>query len=311
MSDSNTNRLYKDRLFKRVFETKEDLLSLYNAVNNTDYDNPDDVEINTVEDFIYMGMKNDVSFLIYDVLNLYEHQSTDNPNMALRGFMYMAELYKGLFKEHKDLYSSKRIPLPTPQFIVFYNGGDNDPDESLIKMSDAYAGEISGSPALECIARVLNINYGHNKQLMDKCKKLHEYSILVQKIKLYLNQGMTRKDAIAKAVDEAIKEGILAELLEKHRLEVTDMLLTEYDELEHISNEKSISFAEGKAEGREEGELRHLVTQVSRKVAKGKSVEKIADEVEESINVVQRIYDVVVRHTTEDDVDSIIDELNN
>ena len=260
MNEVNTNRIYKDRLFKKVFGTKEDLLSLYNAVNNSNYDNPDDVEINTVEDFIYMGMKNDVSFLIYDVLNLYEHQSTDNPNMALRGFLYMADLYKGLFKEHKDLFSSKRIPLPTPQFIVFYNGGEVEPDESYIKMSDAYVGEISGVPALDCVARVLNINYGHNKQLMDKCRKLHEYSLLIQKIRTNLNLGMIRQEAINLAVEESIKEGILVELLKKHRLEVTDMLLTEYDELEHISNEKSISFEEGKAEGRAEGEVNGKVS---------------------------------------------------
>ncbi len=258
MSEDNTNRLYKDRLFKKVFESKEDLLNLFNAVNNTSYDNPDDVEINTVEDFIYMGMKNDVSFLIYDVLNLYEHQSSKNPNMALRGFLYMAELYKGLFVEKKDLYSSKLIPLPTPQFIVFYNGTADEPDESYVSMNDAYVGQILGTPSLDCSARLLNINYGHNKELMAKCRKLQEYSILVKRIRDYLAQGFKNSVAISKAIDDCIKDGVLVDLLEKHRLEVTSMLLTEYDEVEHIANEKDISFEEGRVVGKAE-ELVSLV----------------------------------------------------
>ena len=249
MSENSTNRQYKDRLFKKVFSTKEDLLSLYNAINGTDYDNPDDVEINTVEDFIYMSMKNDVSFLIYDVMNLYEHQSSPNPNMAFRGFLYLAELYRGMFENHKDLYSSRLIPLPTPQFIVFYNGQADAPDESFINMSDAFAGEIVGEPALECRARLLNVNYGHNKELMEKCKRLHDYSALIQRIRGNIAAGMDNKTAIDEAVNSCIKDGILLDILQQHRLEVTQVLLTEYDEKLHIDNEKNISHEEGISEG--------------------------------------------------------------
>lgn len=258
VSESKTNRQYKDRLFKRVFQTKDDLLSLYNAINNTNYNNPDDVEINTIEDFIYMGMKNDVSFLIYDILNIYEHQSSYNPNMALRGFLYLADLYKGMFAQHKDLYSSKMITLPTPQFIVFYNGTKDEPDETYVNMSSAYIGEISGEPSLECRARLLNINYGHNLELMKKCRRLKEYSTLVKIIRDNISRGLGNEAAINDALDTCIKKGILVDLLSKHKMEVTDMLLTEYDEMEHISNEKNISFEEGKAEGRAE-ELLDLV----------------------------------------------------
>ncbi|MBE5912201.1 hypothetical protein [Pseudobutyrivibrio sp.] len=250
---SSTNRQHKDRLFKKVFGTKEDLLSLYNAINNTDYSDPNDVEINTVEDFIYMSMKNDVSFLIYDVLNLYEHQSSQNPNMAFRGFLYLAELYKGMFSGRQDLYSSVRLALPTPQFIVFYNGTADEPDESFIKMSDAYVGNISGEPSLECTARLLNINYGHNKELMDKCKRLHDYSALIKKIRDNQKAGMNNVEAIDKAVDDCIKENLLADILSKHRLEVTQVLLTEYDEELHINNEKDISYNKGLEQGLEQG----------------------------------------------------------
>ena len=113
------NRKYKDRLFKWVFQEKKDLMQLYNAINDTDYDNPEDFEVNTLEDIVYMGMKNDLSFLIKDVLNLYEHQSTFSPNLPLRGLFYFADLYRKLIIHEQGLYSSKRIALPFPQFVVF------------------------------------------------------------------------------------------------------------------------------------------------------------------------------------------------
>ncbi|MCI8745248.1 MAG: hypothetical protein HFI25_06185, partial [Lachnospiraceae bacterium] len=88
------NRKYKDVLFRFIFRDKKDLLSLYNAINGTDYKNPEELEINTLENVIYMKMKNDLSFLVGASMNLYEHQSTWNPNMPLRGLFYFAELYE-------------------------------------------------------------------------------------------------------------------------------------------------------------------------------------------------------------------------
>ena len=124
---SRINREYKDRLFKLIFKEKKDLLEHYNAVNNTRYSNPEEVEINSIEDAIYMGMKNDISFLVKNVLNLYEHQSTFSPNLPLRGLLYFADLYRKIIGSGKDLYSSKRISLPYPSFIVFYNGTKKEP----------------------------------------------------------------------------------------------------------------------------------------------------------------------------------------
>ena len=293
MLEKSTNRQYKDRLFKKVFSTKEDLLSLYNAVNGTDYHNPDDVEINTIEDFIYMSMKNDVSFLIYDVMNLYEHQSSPNPNMAFRGFLYLAELYRSMFENHKDLYSSRLISLPTPQFIVFYNGEADAPDESFINMSDAFSGKIVGEPALECRARLLNINYGHNKELMHKCKRLHDYSALIQRIRDNLSKGLDNQSAIDTAVDSCIKEGILIDILQKHRLEVTQVLLTEYDEKLHIDNEKNISYEEGVAEGLEIGIEKGIEQGIGIGKAEGKS---------EAITLVSDVYTRLIKGESKDDI---------
>ena len=250
MGEVVLNKKYKDRLFKLVFGTKGDLLSLYNAINGTTYINEDDITINTIEECVYMGMRNDVSFLVCDVMNLYEHQSTDNPNLPLRGFFYLSMLYKGLFGEHKDLYSSRLIMLPTPQFIIFYNGDSEEPDDRYMNLSDAYIEKISGTPALECTARLLNINYGHNKEIMDKCKRLHDYSLLIKRVKDNIRSGMDKEAAVIAAVDSCIEDGILADILIKHKAEVTAMLLEEYNETLHINSEKSISYEEGREEGR-------------------------------------------------------------
>ena len=273
MSEVKLNTQHKDRLFKRVFAKKKDLLSLYNAVNGTDYSNPEEIEINTIENFIYMGMKNDVSFLIAHAMNLYEQQSSVNPNMPLRGFLYLAELYRKLFGNHTDLYSSKLIPLPMPQFIVFYNGEEDEPDRRIMRMSEAYEGTAVNEPAIECNAVLLNINYGHNKELMQKCKRLEGYSILIAKIRVWISKGKPKEEAVNLAVDECIRENILADILEKHKAEATTMILEEYNEELHIKNEKEISFEDGFRQGTDQ-ERSGLVSAIHRLKA-GESPEAI------------------------------------
>ncbi|MBR6381649.1 MAG: hypothetical protein IKS07_08275 [Lachnospiraceae bacterium] len=253
MSETTVNRRYKDRLFKKIFSEKDALLSLYNAVNASSYEDPEAIEVNTIEDFIFMGMKNDVSFLFTDVLNLYEQQSTINPNMPLRGFLYFGKLYQKLFGGKTDIYSSVQLQLPTPQFIVFYNGAENAPDQWELRMSDSFAGTTKYPPSIECTVLLLNINAGHNEELMAKCESLKGYAALIQKIRNYLSQGMEKELAILTAVDECIRGDILREILEKHREEAINMLLTEYDEELHIQNEKNISYETGFRAGEAQG----------------------------------------------------------
>lgn len=249
--NETVNREYKDRFFKKVFSTKEALLSLYNAVNGTDYDNPEDIEINTIEDFLFMSMKNDVSFFFTDTINLYEHQSTSNPNIHFRGLIYMAKLYQKLFLENRDFYGSRLVEIPTPQFVVFYNGTADEPDFSELRLSDAFRGKGRFDPALECKAIVLNINYKHNKDLMEKCEELRDYAILISKIRSNRDSGAPLGDAIDKAITECIEEGVLRDLLQAHRMEARDMLFTEYNEQAHIKNEKEISYEDGYDSGKE------------------------------------------------------------
>ena len=157
----NENRKYKDSLFRMVFSKKEDLLDLYNAMNGTDYCDVDELEVNTLENVLYMSMKNDVSFVVGCTMSLYEHQSTKNANMPLRGLFYFAKLYETYVAENAlDIYSSALQKIPTPQYIVFYNGEEKEEDERTLKLSDAFMKE---GGCLECEVRLLNINYGHNK----------------------------------------------------------------------------------------------------------------------------------------------------
>ena len=135
------NREYKVTVFSKLFgEDKENALSLYNAVNNSNYTNVDDLIFTTLDDVVYMKMKNDVSFLFDKTLSLYEHQSTYNPNMPLRGFLYFADLYRQLIKNNEQIYSKNIVKIPTPKYIVFYNGSMKDMPESVkeLHLSDAF-----------------------------------------------------------------------------------------------------------------------------------------------------------------------------
>ena len=212
-----------------------------------------------MEDVVYMGMKNDVSFLMQSVLSLYEHQSTFSPNLPLRGVLYFADLYrKTMAGSDQDLYSGRQIQIPFPQFVVFYNGTQEEPERKVLHLRDAFPKEVlevlgKDAAALNCHALVLNINHGHNREIMKRCRKLEEYSIFIARIRKYLSEKMPIQQAIDLAVDECIKEGILEKILRENREEVCSMLLTEYDEQAHIENEKKIAREEGRSEGREEG----------------------------------------------------------
>ncbi|MCI8893241.1 MAG: hypothetical protein HFI41_01085 [Lachnospiraceae bacterium] len=300
-----TNRKYKDRLFRFLFQEKKDLLDLYNAVNESFYTDPNELEIITLDDVIFMKMKNDLSFMISDQLNLYEHQSTFSPNMPLRGLLYFARQYEGLIVQRKDnMYGSKLVMLPTPKYVVFYNGKDRQEDKSELLLSDAFeAGH--GSGCLECRALMLNINRGHNKELMERCRRLWEYSEFVSEVNENLRQNMSPKTAIMKAIDTCIQSGILEDVLLKNRAEVLHMLLTEYDEKKHMrdtykegydegkqagySEGKQAGYSEGKQAGYSEGEQAILEKLVQRKLQQGKKAEVIAQELELEIEVVRKI----------------------
>ena len=121
------NREHKDRLFKFIFGNPQNLewtLSLYNAINETHYTNAKDIKLTTIENVVYMGMKNDVSFLIGDTMSFYEQQSSYNPNMPMRYLIYIGMVYSKYIEntEEYNIYSNTLQKAPTPKCICFYNG---------------------------------------------------------------------------------------------------------------------------------------------------------------------------------------------
>lgn len=231
------NRNYKDTLFCMLFRDKQRLLSLYNAVNHSDYNNPDELQVVTLENAIYMNMKNDIAFLIHDELHLYEHQSTVNPNMPLRNLFYVAREYQKLV-DSRTLYGGKLSLIPAPHFLVFYNGEKNQPQQRRMKLSEAYlTGEAE--PELELTVTVLNINSGNNDFLREKCQSLNEYMLYIESVRSYIKKGMDLEDAVDLAVNECIEQGILAEFLRKHRVEAMEMGALDFDEWEKYKLRKA------------------------------------------------------------------------
>lgn len=251
------NRNYKDTVFRMLFSDRKNLLSLYNAVNGTSYKNPEELEIVTLENAIYMGMKNDLAFIIATNLFLYEHQSTYNPNMPLRDLFYISSEYQKLV-DHKSLYSSVLQKIPALNFIVFYNGTEKKEDRWENALSDAYE-TPDKEPRLELKVLTLNMNEGHNKELMEQCQTLREYAKYVALVRKYKKE-MKLDAAVKCAVDECIQSGILAEFLKKNRAEVIAVSIFEYDKEEEEKKlrkaEYEAGYDDGKKLGITEGEIR-------------------------------------------------------
>lgn len=244
------NRTFKSRIFAMLYRDKKELLDLYNAVTGKHYKNPEELEINTLENAIYMSMQNDVSFLIDSRLSLYEHQSTYNPNLPLRFLFYVSDIYSALTKE-SHLYGTKIISIPTPNFLIFYNGEEEMPDRQILKLSNAYT-HLDGTPKLELEAIMLNINPGHNQELLSTCKSLHDYSEYTARVRRY-SKEMEIEDAVERAICECIEEGILSEFLSQNRMEAKSMSIYEYDAEKHIRQEREDAWEDGMQSGIETG----------------------------------------------------------
>lgn len=245
-STITANRKYKDTVFRKLFSDRKNLLSLYNAINGTSYMDASQLEIVTLDNAIYMGMKNDLAFIINTNLFLYEHQSTYNPNMPLRDLFYISGEYQKLV-DLKSLYTSTRLRIPTPNFIVFYNGTEKNEDRWVEYLSESYE-NMSGEPNLELKVIILNINVGHNKKLMEECQTLREYAQYVAKVRRY-SEEMELNTAVECAVSESIQEGILKEFLQKNRAEVIAMSIFEYNEEEEKRKLRKAEYEAGMAEG--------------------------------------------------------------
>ena len=258
MNDETTvtvNREYKSTIFAQLFKEKKKLLSLYNALNNSNYLDDDDLEIVTLENAIYMAMKNDLAFILDCKLNLYEHQSTPNPNIPLRDLFYVSKEYEKLI-DKKTLYSRHRIKIPAPHFIVFYNGIEPRPEKEIFKLSDLYHIPET-EPMLELQVLILNINDGNNENLKESCQLLKEYMQYVNRVRKYTYQEKLSLDsAVELAITECIKEGILEDFLRHNRAEVIAMSIFEFNEERELQLIREEEYLYGHEEGLKAGELR-------------------------------------------------------
>ena len=255
MGESNidvltANRMYKSRIFAMLFSDRNELLKLYNAINGTSYDDPDLLQVNTLENAVYMSMQNDVSFIIDMRLNLYEHQSTYSPNLLVRYLLYVADVYSDYTKD-MNLYGTKAVKLPTPRFVIFYNGQAEQPDRKELKLSELFS-IPDADPSLELKAVMLNINKGHNRKLMETCRTLQDYAEYTFRVREYAAE-MPLDLAVEQAITECISEGILADFLRKNRAEAKKVSIYEYDEERHMRQTREEGMEEGYANGFSQG----------------------------------------------------------
>ena len=281
MTNANTNdsltvnRTFKSTLFIMLFEDRKNLLELYNAITGKHYADPELLEINTLENAIYMSMKNDVSFLIDGRLSLYEHQSTKNPNLPLRFLLYISHLYSRLTVK-ANLYGERIVQIPAPEFIIFYNGKDEMPERQLLKLSDMYSVKEE-KPKLELEAMLLNISGTNNRKLKEACRTLRDYAIYTDKIRAYA-ETMELAEAVDRAINECIEEDVLRNFLMEHKAEARAMSIFEYDQERHMQQEREA--------GIEKGERQLLRRQVQKNLSRGMNFAEIAevlDETEERI----------------------------
>jgi hypothetical protein len=249
-----SNRKYKDTVFRDLFgseERKRYALSLYYALNGTCHDDPDELELTTLDDVLYMGLRNDVSLLVGDRLSLWEQQSTRNPNMPLRGLKYFARLYAShVEKHHLNEYGTRPISLPAPRFVVFYVGGEDGPATEVLRLSDAYAGKGD----VEVTATVVNVCSAQSVGLLNACEALAGYVRLVRLVRRNRSRGLPFDEAVDSAVQQCIDERVLADYLTRRRSTVIDMFMDEYDE-EKIG---ALFREDGRREGLKEGMAKGL-----------------------------------------------------
>ena len=253
-------RIYKDTLFRTIYSGKDErskrwLLSLYNALTGKNYTDTADLEITTLEDVIYITMKNDLSFLIDSQMNLFEHQSSVNPNMPLRGLMYFSKLYQKEIEKHDaDIYGKTLVKIPSPRFIVFYNGNEEQEDIVKYKLSDAF--EIpDDSGEFEWTATVISINKGHNEPLQKKCESLYHYCVFVNRVKENLKSNMPLSEAVNEAVDFAINSKFLDGFFKEQRGAIMGDILTEFDQEAYDRHRRAEGIAIGEARGARNAKL--------------------------------------------------------
>ena len=292
INDVTGNRNYKDSLFRFIFKGNNErsrkwLLSLYNALRGSNYEDTSQLEITTLEDVIYISIKNDLSFLINDEMYLFEHQSTVNPNMPVRGLLYFSKLYENFISKQKlNIYGGKLIKLPTPKYIVFYNGQNKFPDLFQYHLSDAFL-TPDDSNNFEWTATVININKNHSQELQKNCKALYDYSEFIARIRQNMEgeNPLSFQHAVNEAMDYAIAHNFLEGFFREEKAKIMNSILTQFDKETY---EKAIR-NEGFDEGISIGSSQKTIEAAKSFYANGVSIEVIAKSLKMTEEQVQKI----------------------
>ena len=254
------NRRYKDSVFVDFFgedkNAKVNFLSLYNALHDTHLDVPTELEALRLEQVMYMAFRNDVAYLIDGkIIALVEHQSTINANMPLRFLQYAARLYERI-QNPRDRYLKYLKKIPTPEFYVFYNGEEDYPESTTLRLSDAFM-TLPEKQSLELVVSVTNINYNKGSKIVHTCKPLKEYTLFVDAVRKHLK--LDSENGFKNAIKECIQNDILREYLLRKSKEVMNMLIAEYDYDVDIAvqreEEREIALQEGISEGSYQAKL--------------------------------------------------------
>ena len=304
------NKEYKSDVFSMLMQDRRRALEVYNAINGTAYDDPAQVELTTLEDRSFsLTVRNDASFILDANLSLYEHQSTYCPNMPLRDLFYFADIMKKqVALQKRDLYGKRLLKIAVPHFIVFYNGKEDAPEQYELRLSDAFE-QPTDHPELELVCHVYNINRGKNAELLSKCQTLREYMYFVDLVRDYHETVGDLEEAIRCAIQRCIEEDVLKEFLMEHRTEVMHVMTLDYTferrlELQRAEAEEAGRLEgrmEGRLEGRKEGEQEKLYQLIEKKLRKNKSLEQIAEELEETPEMIRALYEQMQARDTKAD----------
>ena len=288
---SNVVRNHKDNVFCMLYRDKKHLLSLYNAINGTSYEDETELEVVTLEGAFCLKMKNDAAFVVDSRLNLYEQQSSANPNMPLRDLYYVAEELRRIAPPN-TLHRSTKVKIPAPRFITFYNGMAKQQKRQVYKLSELFSVEEK-EPELELKVTVININPGCNDELLEKCESLRGYMAFVEKVRTNRADGMKLNDAVNHAVENCIKEDILAEFFRENREEIVEMWWEyEFDQEVYDRVLREDGFELGRVDGLKDGEATGLAkgSRIYRQIQAGNADSKsIAKACGYSTEEVERI----------------------
>ena len=288
------NKEYKSDVFSMLLQDKKRAMEIYNAINGTDYDDPELVEMTTLDDKSFsLTVRNDASFILDANLSLYEHQSTYCPNMPLRDLLYFASIIQKQIKAQKrDIYGGRILKIPVPHFVVFYNGKEDAPDQYDLRLSDAFEKETK-NPEIELVCHVYNINNGKNVPLLSKCQTLREYMYFVDMVRKNNEISGNLEDAIEKAINQCMEENVLRDFLAQHREEVMHVMTLDYTFERRLEMQRAEAIEDGEKIGKEIGKEEKLSEQIRKKIQKGKPLDQIADELEEVPETIRPLYEKI------------------